>query len=257
MILKTFASLAALGLALAAASATPATARSEPAATPNQLSDPSSAFKDTGRRSTWHGEVARTERGHMIGDPDADTSLIEFISYTCGHCATFAREGEGALDLALLAPGHLNLEVRPVIRNAIDLTVSLLAQCGPEDRFKDRHRMFLMRQDAWLEKARQAPQSQQAIWQRGDAASRLNAAQALDLDDMLAARGVSKVDINKCLADDKAALALISGGRADREEFAVPGTPSFALDGELLEGVHDWPALYEVLSERFRPGAGG
>ncbi len=220
---------------------------------PNGLSDPGSSFSSGERRAAWQAEVERTERGHMIGNPDADASLIEFISYTCGHCATFAREGEGALDLALLAPGLMNLEVRPVIRNGIDLTISLLVQCGAPEGFKDRHRMFLMRQDDWLDKVRSAPQSQQTIWARGDRAGRLNAARALDLDDMLAARGLSIADINTCLADNETALALIRSGDADRDEFAVPGTPSFALDGELLTDVHSWSALYPVLAERFHP----
>ncbi|MFU7529202.1 thioredoxin domain-containing protein [Qipengyuania sp. ASV99] len=242
-------------LVAVAALVTPASAQTSrnDSDSPNGLNNPGSEFVGDGRRAAWHAEVERTDRGYRIGNPEADAALIEFISYTCGHCATFAREGEGALDLALLAPGHLNLEIRPVIRNAIDLTVSLLVACGPVDGFKNRHRMYLMRQDSWMEKARTAPQAQQAIWARGDRDARLNAARALDLDDMLAERGTSMADINTCLADDAAALALIRNGNADRDEFAVPGTPSFALDGELLNEVHTWGALYPVLAERFRP----
>ncbi|KEO87640.1 protein-disulfide isomerase [Erythrobacter sp. JL475] len=219
-----------------------------------ELSNPGSAFVGDGRRATWHANVVRTERGFRIGRPDAEAALIEFISYTCGHCASFTREGEGALDLALLAPGHMTVEVRPVIRNAIDLTVSMLVQCGGPDDFKDRHRMYMTRQADWLGKAQNAPQSQQAMWARGDKAARASMASALDLDDMLAERGVSRTDINTCLNDDAAALALIRNGNADRAEFAVAGTPSFALDGQLLTNVHNWAALYPVLAERFRPG---
>jgi len=245
-------------LAAASAIAIPAAAQQSGSDNPSrgqpELSNPGSAFVGDGRRATWHANVERTERGFRIGNPNADAALIEFISYTCGHCATFAREGEGALDLVLLAPGHMTVEVRPVIRNAIDLTVSMLVQCGGTEEFKDRHRMYMTRQDDWLGKARNAPQSQQALWARGDKAARASMASALDLDDMLAERGVSRVDINTCLNDDAAALALIRNGNADRDEFAVAGTPSFALDGELLANVHNWGTLYPVLSERFRPG---
>jgi len=244
----------AAAASLALAPALPATAQDSDSG--NQLRDPRSAFAPDGRRAAWHAEVERTDRGHRIGNPEAEASLIEFISYTCGHCATFAREGEGALDLALLAPGHMNVEVRPVIRNAIDLTVSLLVACQGPEKFKDSHRLFLMRQDQWLGKARQAPQTQQAIWARGDRAARVNMAQALDLDDMLADRGASMADLRTCLNDDQAALALIRNGNADASEFGVTGTPSFALDGELLNGIHNWAALYPVLAERFRPDSG-
>ncbi|MEP3421939.1 MAG: thioredoxin domain-containing protein [Erythrobacter sp.] len=240
--------IGALGLTMADAPLALAQSNSS-----GSLSNPESSFSRGDRRAAWHAEVERTERGHRIGNPEAEAALIEFISYTCGHCATFAREGEGALDLALLAPGLMTVEVRPVIRNGIDLTVSLLVQCGAPEGFKDRHRLFLMQQDTWLNKARTAPQSQQAIWARGDQAARLNAARALDLDDMLAERGMSMSDINTCLSDNQAALTLIQNGNADRAEFAVPGTPSFALDGELLTDVHSWAGLYPVLAERFHP----
>lgn len=236
--------------------ALPVTALPAQSGSQDSLSDTQSAFADQSRRADWHTEVAKTERGYRIGNPDAEASLIEFISYTCGHCAHFARQGDPAMELVLLSPGKMTVEVRPVIRNAIDLTVSMLVSCGGEEAFKDRHRMYLLRQDTWLEKARNAPQSQQAIWARGDQAARASMASALDLDDMLADRGVSRADIATCLADDQAALALIRNANADREEFAVPGTPSFALDGALIDGVHSWDALYPVLSERFRPGNG-
>lgn len=243
----------AMAMAFGLAVALPAGAQERDTSAEDQLSDPPSAFVPDGRRASWHAEVEQTERGFRIGKPDADATLIEWISYTCGHCATFAKEGEGALDLALLAPGHMNVEVRPVIRNGIDLTISMLVQCGGAEGFKDRHRMYLTQQDKWIAKAQAAPASQQAIWARGDAAARLNAAQALDLDDMLAERGMSKVDINGCLGDNQAALKLIQNAQADREEFAIPGTPSFALDGELLADVHNWDSLYPVLSEHFKP----
>ena len=250
---RTFSAILCFAMAAVFAPVLPAIAQNDENVRDGPLSNPGSAFRGSDRRASWHAEIERTERGHRIGNPDADASLIEFISYTCSHCASFAREGEGALDMVLLAPGHLNLEIRPVIRNAVDLTVSLLVQCGEPDGFKNRHRMYMLSQDQWLAKAQAAPRSQQAIWARGDQAARLSAARSLDLDDMLAERGTSIAEVNSCLSDDEAALALIEAGNADRAEYAVPGTPSFALDGELLPDVHNWDALHPVLSERFRP----
>lgn len=248
-----FASLAvvgALGLALTASATAQERTRDE---VENQLRDPPSAFMVDKRRASWHAEVQKTERGYMIGNPEAEASLIEWISYTCPACANFAREGEGAMDLALLAPGHMNVEVRPVIRNAIDLTVSMLVACGGEEEFKERHRMYLMGQSTWLTKVQSAPQAQKSNWSSGNKAARLSMATALDLDDMLANRGVSRMDISTCLSDDAAALALVQNATADRTEFSVNATPSFALDGELLTDVHGWGTLYPAIAERFKP----
>lgn len=249
-----FATVSVLGLVLA----TPVDAQNTNAqntndSQENQLRDPPSAFVPDGRRASWHAEIERTERGYMIGNPKAEASLIEWISYTCGGCALFSRQADGAIDMALLAPGHMNVEVRSVIRNALDLTVSLLVQCGADDGFKDRHRMYLTQQETWLEKGRTAPRSQAASWASGTTAARISMASALDLDDMLANTGVSRRDITTCLSDQEAADALLSNWVADRAQFTVPRTPSFALDGEFLVDVHNWPTLYPVIAERFKP----
>ncbi len=207
-------------------------------------------------RSNWPATIARTPRGHLIGNPQAETKLIEFISYTCPHCADFAARGEPALELAVLAPGKVSVEVRPVIRNGIDLAVTLLAQCGDPAGFKARHTTLMLGQAEWLGKARNAPASQQQIWLRGDKAGRANAAAALGLTAMLAQRGQSQVELDACVADDAAARALVDNGLADKGETGVASTPSFALDGKLLEGVHNWEALYPALSAKLavKPG---
>lgn len=220
-----------------------------------ELENPQSAFVDNLPPQVWIATIERTERGHRMGKPEAEAELVEFISYTCSHCADFARQGGPTLDLAAVGPGYLNVEVRPVIRNGLDLVVTMLAQCGDPSGFKDRHRMFLYSQNDWLTKAINAPKSQQAVWSRGDANARLNAARALDLDDMLAQRGLTTPEINTCLADDAAASAILANGRADATEFGITGTPSFALDGKLLTNVHDWPGLSGVLQSRFKPAA--
>lgn len=207
-------------------------------------------------RSNWPATIARTERGHLIGNPEADTRLIEFISYTCPHCSDFAARGEPALELVLLGPGKVNVEVRPVIRNGIDLAVTLLAQCGDPSGFKTRHTALMLAQADWLGKARNAPQSQQQIWLRGDKAGRMNAANALGLTAMLTRRGQSQTELDACVSDDAAARALVANGLADKGELGVSSTPSFALDGKLLDEVHNWETLYPALSAKLAANPG-
>jgi protein-disulfide isomerase len=234
----------------------PAAAQTKPkqsSGSSSSLAAPESSFAKGPAKGAWQSVITRTERGYLIGNPKADGSLIEFISYTCPHCATFTQEGEPALDLALINPGKMNLEVRPFIRNPIDLAVSMLAMCGPDKGFKKRHTMLMNAQEQWLDKARQAPRSQQEVWFRGDATSRVNAASALGLIDMLAKAGQSRGALTACLMDDRTAALISANSDADRVEYAVLGTPSFALDGALVPGVHDWNALYPVLSSRFSP----
>jgi len=215
------------------------------------LSRPDSSFVPKPKAGNWQNTVTRTERGHLIGNPEAETRLVEFISYTCPHCADFAARGEPALDVVLLGPGKITVEVRPVIRNGLDLAVTLLANCGDPAQFKVRHRALILAQADWLGKAQAAPKTQQAIWQRGDKAGRQNAASALGLTAMLAAKGQSKAELDACVANDAAAQKLLQNDEADGKEFGVNSTPSFAMDGKLLANVHSWEALYPLLRDRF------
>jgi hypothetical protein len=222
-----------------------------PVAAQQSLADPQSKFAGNNPQGNWSATVTRTERGHLIGNPKAEAKLIEFISYTCPHCAHFAMEGDPAIDLTLLGPGKMSVEVRPVIRNVLDLIVTLMVQCGDPSGFKDRHRAFMYSQNQWLAKFMNAPRSQQEIWARGNKADRMNAASALGLADILVQRGQPLAEVNACVMNDTAVNTIMRASVEDRSEFQYPGTPSFALDGKLLNEVHDWSALYPVLSARF------
>ncbi|MFO6448543.1 DsbA family protein [Erythrobacter sp. NE805] len=237
--------LAALMLAAGAA-----TAQHQPKP---DLARPGSSFSADGKPGKWATTIARTPQGHLIGNPEAEARLAMFLSYTCPDCADFVTRGEPALDLVLIAPGTMSLELRPQVRGGLDLAVSLLAQCGDAAGFRARHRALMRAQPRWLAKARAAPASQQAIWERGDRPARLNAASALGLTDLLARRGQSRSALDACLSDDAAAKRLRAGTAADRAALAIGTVPAFALDGKLLTGVNGWDTLYPVLSARFAP----
>lgn len=234
-----------------AASAAALALSAGPAIAQKDLSRPGSAFVPGDNPGNWQTTVKRTARGHMIGNPEADSRLIEFISYTCPHCADFTARGEPALEIVLLMPGKIALEVRPVIRNELDTAVTLLAQCGDPAGFKSRHQTLMLAQADWLGRARAAPDSQKALWLRGDKAGRLNAANALGLTQMLVKQGQSQAELDACVSDDAAAQRLRDNSKADYTELAVNSTPSFALDGKLLAEVHSWETLYPVLSAKF------
>lgn len=239
--------VAASAAIFAIAPATPSAAQS--------LANPRSELIDNLPAQPWLSVTERTEKGHRTGNPDAEAHLIAFISYSCSGCAQFARRGDGSLDLAAVGPGHISIEVRPVIRNSVDLVASLLAQCGEPSGFPQRHRALLYSQDSWWTKAERAPQSQKAIWDRRTPNARINAAMALNFDDTMRDLGLSSAQMSRCLRDEATAQKIIANDKADRVTFAITGTPSFALDGETLEGAKDWPTLASALQAHFRPKA--
>lgn len=247
-------------LALLAAAATLALAGGSVAAQKQgkpDLARPDSRFVPKGSKGTWQAVIARTARGHLIGNPEAKGRLVAFVSYSCAQCADFTAGGEQAIELLLLSPGTMSLEVRPRITSGLDVTVSLLAQCGDPANFPGRHRALMLSQGQWLTKARAAPASQQALWERADRAGRLNAASALGLTTMLAQRGQRISELDACLADEAAARSLRANATADTAQFKLATTPAFVLDGKLIAGVSTWEALYPILSARFEDSQAG
>lgn len=224
------------------------------------LENPGSAFKDTTSKKAWHATVEKTERGYLIGNPDAEAQLIMFTSYACEGCHEFAFKGDPELDIALLAPGLLSLEIRHRFAHPADLPLALLASCGEPRKFKVNHAMFMRDQKRWKDRWNNASAFNRELWSRGGRQARLSLASALDFDEMMARRrGYSRMDLTRCLSDERAASKLLSNSLADTRGFELPtdpdgySRPHFVLDGEKLEGVHDWDSLYPILEKRFRP----
>lgn len=196
----------------------------------------------------WSLEVKREGAAHLIGNPNAQAKLTEYVSYTCGHCANFAAQGDPALKLVYIPTGKVSLEMRHLIRDPIDWTVALLAHCGEPKKFVMNHSLFMAQQETWLNKARNATQGQMERWQSADrTAARRAIAADLDLDDMMEQRGYSRTEIDQCLADDLAARTLAIQSNAEANRMGVDGTPSFALNGKLLAETHSWPSLQIAL----------
>ncbi|RDC59577.1 putative protein-disulfide oxidoreductase [Alteripontixanthobacter maritimus] len=200
----------------------------------------------------WNATVEKIEGGHLIGNPEAEVELVEFVSYTCPHCAQFTKDGEGALRLVYIRSGRLSLQIRHFIRDDIDLTVALLARCGTTDKFVQNHTAFMLSQPTWLAEVSKMSAAQRQRWAVGTGADRRRAiASDLRFYRIMERRGYQRNDIDRCLADAAEVTSLQAADEANRAEFGVAGTPSFMVDGILLAGTHDWAMLQPQLDARF------
>ena len=210
-----------------------------------------------GNSGNWMAEVERVEHGHRIGNPEASTTLAEFVSYTCPHCATFAIQGDPALKLAYVMPGKISLEIRHLVRDPVDLTAAMIAQCGEVSKFPQNHAALMATQEKWLGKARQATPAQVQRWTSQDrAAARRAIASDLDFYELMEGRGYRITDLDRCLNDDAKAVELVETSQRDAQKFGVRGTPSFVLNGQLLDSVHSWSTLEPALNAHFAEASG-
>ncbi len=199
----------------------------------------------------WNTTFAATGVGHRVGNPEAATTLLTFVSYTCPHCAEFEQQSDAALRVGYIHPGKVLVEVRHLIRNPIDLAAALATECGPSPRFFARHRAMMGAHERWMAKARAATPAQQQRWSTGAMDGRMRAiASDLDFYELMEPFGLSIAQLDRCLTDEARARAIAATSQEEGARFGVTGTPSFAVDGALLEGVHTWPALQRVLDAR-------
>jgi protein-disulfide isomerase len=198
----------------------------------------------------WVNEVERTEASHIIGNPAASSTLTEFVSYTCPACANFSRNGEEVVKLGYVSTGTLKFEVRYLQRNEIDIALTMAAWCGGKDRFKGNHSAIMWGQPQWLPKAQMASTTQQGRWFTGPGPTKRRAIMwDLEIYQLLEPRGVSRGDLDACMADDAFAARLAATSSADRAKFGIDSTPSFVLDGKTLDHVHDWAGLAPLLAK--------
>lgn len=195
-------------------------------------------------RGGWNGAVVLGADGsHVVGNPQAKVKLAEYISYTCPHCAQFTVEAEGALQIAYVTPGRVSVEIRHMLRDPIDLTAAMLTNCGPKEKFFQNHAAFMRRQANWIAPLGKASPAQRQRWVSGTLAQR-NRAIASDFHfyEIMAARGYSRAAIDRCLAD--AAMAQRIGKQAkDAYALGVRYTPSFTINGKLLDDTFEWSEL--------------
>lgn len=201
----------------------------------------------------WDATYGVTQGGQRVGNPQASVRLTAFVSYSCPHCANFEMQSEAPLRLSYIQPGRISMEVRHVIRNPIDLAAALAAECAPANRFWGNHRAILRAQPRWLAAATSATSSQQARWTSGTFGSRMRAiASDLGFYAIMQARGYSSVQLDQCLNDEAKARTIAETAAANARRWNIPGTPSFAINDTLIDGVHTWEALKDRLDAALR-----
>lgn len=194
--------------------------------------------------------TATADGGHRIGNPDAKVKLVEYVSYTCPHCAQFTRESDDRLKLAYVTPGNVSVEVRHLIRDVVDLTAVMLVNCGPASKFPLNHSTFMLQQSRWIAPMTRATPAQRARWTNGDGpSSRRAVASDFGFYAMMEQRGYNRPEVDRCLADEAAAQRFADRSDRDWNRPGIDSTPSFSINGVVMPGTHTWAALEQQLKD--------
>ena len=199
----------------------------------------------------WSTMISKTaEGGFLMGNPQAKVKLIEYGSMTCPHCATFEEEGTKALIDNYVKKGLVSFEFRNFVRDPYDLTASLIARCGGEAGFFGLTRNLYADQEDWIGKIQAAdPATMQSVQAMPPAQQFATIAELAGLKQYASLRGVPKAQGEKCLADQASVDQLVQMNSDAVSQYSIPGTPSFVINGKLLDATAAWDALEPKIKE--------
>jgi len=160
---------------------------------------------------------------NAMGDPNAPVKIIEYSDFQCPYCANFVKNTEQQLIDAYIATGKVYFEyhsfgefIGPESARAAEA-----AYCaGDQNKFWDMHDLLF---------ANQAAENSGAFTDK-----RLTA--------FAAKLGLDAGKFSDCFTSGKYATQVTKDG-ADAAQSGVKATPSFVINGKLLEGAQPFTAF--------------
>jgi len=194
----------------------------------------------------WSQVVSPTSSGgYLMGNPGAKVKLVEYGSLTCPHCREFDEKGVPLLIGKYVKSGQVSWEFRNYVRDAFDLSASLIARCNGAKGFFPLSRALYKDQPTWVGKIQAAPPAQLEQLQNLPPNQQfVKLANVAGLQQWAVMRGVPVAKSNQCLSNTKSVDQLVQmTGDATTQFPDFQGTPTFVINGSMLDKTATWDAL--------------
>ena len=194
----------------------------------------------------WRTHVVRAPSGaYLIGNPAAKVKLVEYLSYTCPHCAHFVAESKAPLHDDLVRRGAVRVEFRHAVRDPLDMAAALLARCAGPRGFSSATQAIFAAQASWYAQGKAWWQANGAGMESQPELARLKAAASgSGLTALMRKRGMTAATIDRCFATPTDLDKLTAMTKAAWS--TIQGTPSFTINGK-PGGGSEWATLQPEL----------
>jgi protein-disulfide isomerase len=166
---------------------------------------------------------------HVLGDPNAPITLIEYASLTCPHCAHFSVTVLPELKKKWIDTGKVKLIYRDFPLDQTALKAAQLAECAGKDKYFGVIDMIFETQPKW------ATASDPIA----------------DLSKSLRIAGMGENEVKACLANDAVANGVVADYRGG-ETMGVNSTPTLFINGQEFKGarsVEEMDATFSKLAK--------
>jgi protein-disulfide isomerase len=198
--------------------------------------------------SKWLSTVTVTDKGaHILGNPAAPNKVVEYLSYTCGHCAEFEVKEAPAFKAKFVATGKASLEIRNMVLDPVDLTAAMLARCGGKGKFFGNQRHLLATQAIWSGNSKNISAATRDKLKAQDYTGfMVGTFDEIGLGPIMQQRGITPAQAKTCLAN-KLAFKAVIGMTESGAALGVRGTPAFLVNGVLQDHIHNAAELQAVM----------
>ena len=174
-----------------------------------------------------------TDDDFVIGDNDAPITIIEYASMSCGHCADFHNNTLETLKKEYIDTGKVKFVFRDFPYNYPALLGTMVMRCLPDDIRYDYMNALYRLQKQWVQKE--------------------NAESTKELFKIMQSGGMNKEEFEACIYNVELENKIIEELMSVQKEFKIKSTPSFIINGNLLEGnksIKDFRQIIDkILSE--------
>ena len=174
-----------------------------------------------------------TENDWVIGDPDAPVTMIEYASLSCPHCAAFHKNTFPIIKKEYIDTGIVKFIFRDYPLNYPALLGSMMMRCIPQNLRYDYMNALYMLQKNWVFKE--------------------NSKTTQELYKIMQSGGMTKEEFNQCIKNVDLENEILQEVINAQNEFNITSTPSFIINGILLEGnkpIKDFRQIInKILSE--------
>jgi protein-disulfide isomerase len=213
------------------------------------------------RGGDWTTVVSPTPAGGFVmGNPKAKVKLVEYGSMTCPHCAHFDETGVPMLVGKYVKSGQVSWEFRNYVRDAFDVSASMVARCNGAKSFFPLTREIFKEQKGWEAKIEAAPEDQLKATQDLPPNQEFAAlAKVAGFQELAAAHGIPVARTSQCLSNANTVDQLVKIGSDANAQFPdFPGTPTFLINGVMVDlGPITEDQVWSALEAKINAAASG
>ena len=170
-----------------------------------------------------------TENDFIIGDENAPITIIEYASMSCSHCADFHTKTLPDLKTEFIDTGKVRMVFRDYPFNYPALLGSMMMRCIPSDVRYDYMNALYQLQPNWVNRDPKITKK--------------------ELYKIMQSGGMTKDEFDTCYGDLDNENLILEGVMAAQKDFNIKSTPSFVINGNLVEGNKNIKEFRQIIDK--------